>query len=289
MSTIASRIEETARVVESAIGKAPRPRIGVVLGTGLGGFVERMRNVVSLPCGTLPHMPSPRTAGNAGNLCLGVIDDVPVVCLQGRTHLYEGYPAWQMVHGVRVMARLGVRSILLTDACASIEASWPEDTLVAVNDHVDLTFRAESFLDLEDGSLARPPTEVTAPYDAALSAELHAATRSEIALAARIRKPVDIALHEAVYAGVFDLRTLTPAQVRMAQAFGASVVGAGFVPEAQAARQLGLRVVGLAHVAFVATPNRPPLDEDATARNLAPSLFERVARAWVLRAARADG
>jgi purine-nucleoside phosphorylase len=286
--TIAARLDETVRAVEAALRGTASPRIGVVLGTGLGAFVDRMRNVVSMPWGSLPHMPLPRTSGNPGNLCFGVIDDVPLICLQGRTHLYEGYPAWQVVHGVRVMARLGVRSILLTDSCAAIDPSWPEDTLVAVADHLDLSFRAESFIDLEAGSLAQPPGEVRAPYDAALSAELHGAARSEVALAARIGKPVEIPLHEGVYAGVFDLRAVTPAQVRMAHALGASVIGAGIVPEVQAATELGARVVALAHVAFVAGPRRTPIDDEPTGRHLAPPVFDRVARAWILRADRAE-
>ena len=84
------------------------PRVGVVLGSGLGAFADGLTDLVKVPYETLPHLPASKVVGHAGNLCFGRVDDVPVVCMQGRVHVYEGHPIWQVVHGVRTMARLGV-------------------------------------------------------------------------------------------------------------------------------------------------------------------------------------
>jgi len=278
-------LDETMRVVRDAVGDASAS-VGVVLGTGLGGFVDRMRKVTSLPCSTLPHVAIPLTRLNTGNVCLGVIDDVPVVCLQGRSHLYEGYPAWQVVHGVRLMVRLGVRAILLTDSCGALDPTWTPGMMMVVNDHID--FASESLVAPGPDGNFRPPSELMVPYDPLLARELHEAAHTETLLAARIGQPVEIALREGIYAGVRDASGLTVAQGRMLHAIGASAVGAGIVPEAVALARTSVRVAALTYVDYVAgaRASRPSIGEETTGR-VGPSLFERVVRAWVLRAHRA--
>jgi purine-nucleoside phosphorylase len=280
---ISACLDETARAVQGAVSQLPS--IGVVLGTGLGGFVDRMRNVVSLPFAKVPHMAVPRTRLNEGNLCFGVIDDVSVVCLQGRAHLYEGYPAWQVVHGVRLMARLGVRAVLLTDVCRALESTWTRGTMMVIRDHLDFGFGAEASSLPESDGLFRPPLELTIPYDDVLSEELHDVARSETLLAARIGKPIDIVLQEGVYAGLRDPSGLTRAQIRMFSALGADAIGMGIVPEAVALMAMGIRVGALGYVHHVAAPSTTLPDDEATGRG-GHALFDRVLRAWVLRAAR---
>src|SRR5262245_10387414 len=95
---------------------ARNPDVGVVLGSGLGAFADSLRDLEKISYADIPHIPAPRVMGHAGNLCFGTVENVSVVCMQGRVHLYEGHPVWQVVHGVRLMARLGVRCVLLTNA-----------------------------------------------------------------------------------------------------------------------------------------------------------------------------
>src|SRR5688572_8699422 len=99
MTTIAAKVDETVRSVRKSLGTV-EPKVGVVLGSGLGAFADSLRDVVKLPYADIPHLPASRVAGHAGNLCFGHSANVPVVCMQGRVHLYEGHPIWQVVHGV---------------------------------------------------------------------------------------------------------------------------------------------------------------------------------------------
>jgi purine-nucleoside phosphorylase len=286
---IAKYLDETERAVRAVM--VHPPSVGVVLGTGLGSFVDRMRNVVSVPCSSLPHMPGPRTRHNAGNICFGVIDDAPVVCLQGRSHLYEGHPPWQVVHGVRLLARLGIRSVLLTDSCGGLDPSWTPGTMMVVTDHLDFGPRGMgSLAGPDDDGLFTPISELVRDkglYDALLASELHDAARSETLLSARIGKPISIALRDGIYAAVDNPASFGPAHARMLHALGANAVGAGIAPEAIALRFLGVRVAALATISWVAAPVVGPADESTSAR-LGQSHFERVVRGWVLRAHRAE-
>src|SRR5690349_5686653 len=130
-SEIVGRLDETVAAIRSQTDLAPH--VGIVLGSGLGGFGERLRKLVKIPYGALPHMPVPTVSGHAGKLCLGFVDDVPVVCMEGRVHMYEGYPAWQVVHGVRVMARLGVRAVLLTNAAGALDRACTVGSMVVIS------------------------------------------------------------------------------------------------------------------------------------------------------------
>src|SRR5271154_6763899 len=121
-SSIAARLDDCVFAIRKRVAIAPR--VGVVLGSGLGAFAETLRDLVKIPYQDLPHMPSSAVLGHAGNLCFGYVESVPVVCMQGRVHLYEGHPVDKVVQGVRTMARLGVRTVLLTNAAGGLEPAW---------------------------------------------------------------------------------------------------------------------------------------------------------------------
>src|SRR5579862_5678522 len=121
-SSIAARLEDCVFAIRKRI--AVEPRVGIVLGSGLGGFADSLDDLVKLPYRDLPHMPASDVVGHAGNLCFGGVGGTPVVCMQGRVHLYEGHPVDRVVHGVRTMARLGVRCVLLTNAAGGLEKTW---------------------------------------------------------------------------------------------------------------------------------------------------------------------
>jgi purine-nucleoside phosphorylase len=283
-SDLAGRLDETAAAIRYQTEFTPR--IGVVLGSGLGGFGERLRNVVKIPFETLPHMPVPTVPGNAGNFYLGYVDDVPVMCAEGRVHMYEDYPAWQVVHAVRVMARLGASIVLLTNAAGALERSCTPGTMVVILDHLDFMAHAPiGGLGLDSVS---PFPDMRTAYDQTLRDELHAAARAETSLSARVsgQNAVTIELEEGIYAALRDPTCETPAQVRMLVAAGAKIVGSSTVPEVTALRQLGVRVAALSYVAYHAAGVAADLLEDEATSRLGSALLHRLVRAWIVRAAR---
>src|ERR1019366_1199521 len=118
-SSLGVQLDETVAAIRARTPLAPR--VGVVLGSGLGAFADTLGGLVKVPYADLPHLPSSKVPGHEGNLCFGTVGDVPVVCMQGRVHLYEGHPVGSVVHGVRTMARLGVDRVLLTNAAGGLE------------------------------------------------------------------------------------------------------------------------------------------------------------------------
>jgi purine-nucleoside phosphorylase len=269
-------VDETAAAVRAQVDISPH--VGVVLGSGLGGFAERLRKTIKIPYRELPHMPVPTVAGHAGNLCVGYVDDVPVVCMEGRVHLYEGHPAWQVVHGVRVMAQLGVRAVLLTNAAGAVEPSWTEGTLMVVVDHVDLMAHEPLVFGRAPGTTPFPAMRDA--YDPALREELHEVAHAESLLAARIQKNAPaIELEEGVYAALRDPSCETPAMVKMLSTMGVSAVGMSTVPEVTALRQMGVRVAALSYVSHhAAGVGAETLDDETTSR-WGLSHFERIVRA----------
>src|SRR5689334_22898344 len=135
---VLAHLDETVRAVRAKTNISPR--VGVVLGSGLGAFADGLRELRKIPYAEVPHIPPPRVVGHAGNLCFGYANDVPVVCMQGRVHLYEGHPIWQVVHGVRTMARLGVQCVLLTNAAGGLDPTWSAGDLMIVTDHLNLMY-----------------------------------------------------------------------------------------------------------------------------------------------------
>jgi purine-nucleoside phosphorylase len=282
---------ELARCLDETVAAIRResdvvPRIGVVLGTGLGGFAERMRKVVKIPYASLPHLPAPTVPGHAGDLCLGFVDDVPVVCLEGRVHMYEGHPAWQVVHGARVMARLGAKAVLLTNAGGALDRDCALGTMVVVVDHLD--FMAHESIGALGLEAVAPFPDMRTAYDRTLREELHAASRTENSLSARISgaNSIRIELEEGVYAALRDPTCETPAQVRMLAAAGAKVIGSSTVPELTALRQLGVRVAALSYVAYHAAGVAGEMLEDETTSRSGSAQLHVLVRAWILRAAR---
>ena len=136
-SSVAARVDDCVFAVKKRI--ATEPRIGVVLGSGLGAFADMLDDSLKIPYRDLPHMPASGVSGHAGNLCFGRVANVPVVCMQGRVHLYEGHSIDKVVHGVRTMARLGVRAVLISNAAGGLEPSWSAGDLMVVTDHLNLT------------------------------------------------------------------------------------------------------------------------------------------------------
>lgn len=271
--SVVARLDETVQAIRARTALVPR--VGVVLGSGLGGFADTLRGAQKIPYLEIPHIPPPRVIGHAGNLCFGHVDDVPIVCMQGRVHLYEGHPIWQVVHGVRVMARLGVSCVLVTNAAGGLEAGWSPGDLMIVTDHLNLMDRHPLLGPNEDALGTRFP-DMTNAYDASLRKKLKAVAEAE-----------DLPLREGVYAGLLGPSYETPAEVRMLRILGAQAVGMSTVPEVIALRHMRVRVAALSCItnlaAGVGEGELHHAEVEATAKAKKDDL-ERLLRGWILAA-----
>jgi purine-nucleoside phosphorylase len=236
---VRAHLDETVRAIR-ARQPAFAPKVGVVLGSGLGAFGDSLEGLSKIPYAELPHMPQSRVVGHAGNLCFGHARGVPVVCMQGRVHMYEGHGVNAVVHGVRAMARLGVSFVLLTNAAGGLEPSWSAGDLMLVVDHLNLT-GTSPLLGPNDDSLGPRFPDMTRAYDEALRAAL-----KEVAAGA------GIALREGIYAGLLGPSYETPAEVRMLRGLGAHAVGMSTVSEVIALRHMGVRVGALSCITNLA-------------------------------------
>ena len=216
------------------------PRVGFVLGSGLGGFADALESAVEIPYADLPGWPVSTAVGHAGLLVLGEVDGVPVAVLRGRVHLYEGVPADLAVFGIRVLGRLGARTLVVTNAAGGMDESYRPGALVLITDHVNLQGTSPLVGPNDDGLGPRFP-DMSEAYDGELRAKAHEA-------AVRL----DIELFEGVYAAWLGPQFETPAEIRFMRTIGATLAGMSTVPEVIAARHLGLRCLGISVVTNMA-------------------------------------
>jgi purine-nucleoside phosphorylase len=222
------------------------PRVGIVLGSGLGELADAVEEPVVMTShalqgaarqrGDVAGWPSASAPGHSGRFILGTLAGVPVVCLQGRFHLYEGHPAALVVQPVLLMGRLGAEVIVLTNAAGGIDPSHRAGTLMVIRDHLNLTGQ-NPLVGLNDDSLGPRFPDLVDAWSPRLRAQLHAAAAAE-----------GTQLAEGVYAGLLGPNYETPAEVAMLRTLGADAVGMSTVLEAIAARWMGLEVCGVSLV-----------------------------------------
>ncbi len=212
------------------------PRVGIVLGSGLGFLAEELADGEWIDFADLPGWRSASAPGHAGRLGLGELAGQPAVVLNGRLHAYEGFSARQVVEPVLLMGRLGAREVVLTNAAGGINADFEAGTLMVIADHLNLTGLNPLIGPNDDRFGTRFPDLVDA-WSPHLRALLHAAARTE-----------SVRLEEGVYAGLLGPNYETPAEVRMLQTLGADAVGMSTVLEAIAARWARMEVCGVAVV-----------------------------------------
>lgn len=219
----------------------PGPSVGVVLGSGLGAFADALDARVVVPYAEIPGMPSANVPGHAGVLVAGRSAGmtVPVRVLQGRSHLYEGHAPQAVVHGVRLLAKLGARAVILTNSAGIVRTDLRSGTLMLIEDQLNLTGQ-NPLAGHPSGSGVRF-VDMGHAYDPALRA-----------VARQVASAQGTPLALGVYAGVLGPSYETPAEVRMLRALGADAVGMSTVLEAIALRQLGIRVVGISCLTNVA-------------------------------------
>jgi purine-nucleoside phosphorylase len=232
----------TAEAISYLKGRmgARRPRIAVVLGSGLGAFADELANRLEVPYSEIPHWPVSTAVGHAGRLVFGNLGDLEIVAMAGRVHLYEGYSPQQVTFGIRVLAGLGVSSMVFTNAAGGINLKLGRGGLVLISDHINLQ---------GSNPLVGPNDDSLGPRFPDMS-EAYSARYREIARQAG--QELGIELSEGVYAAVSGPSYETPAEIRYLRAIGADLVGMSTVPEAIVANHMGVRVLGISCVTNMA-------------------------------------
>jgi len=217
-----------------------RPRIGLVLGSGLGAVAAALRDAVRIPYEEIPHFPKSTTEGHAGILVLGTLDDIPLAVMQGRAHLYEGYSPSQVVLPVRALGRMGVRAIVLTNAAGGISAEYGRGALVVLRDHINLQGQ-NPLIGANDERLGLRHPDMTDAYNV----QFRQFVREE-------SERLGGGIFEGVYAAVSGPNFETPAEIRFLRTIGADLVGMSTVPEVIAARHMGIEVLAISSVTNMA-------------------------------------
>ena len=212
------------------------PRVGIVLGSGLGGLADGLEGPTAIPFAELPGWPAATAPGHAGRLLLGRLGGTPVVMLQGRFHVYEGNDPGLVVQPVLLFRRLGAEIVVLTNAAGGVDPGFGPGTLMIIRDHLNLTGRTP-LLGPNADSIGARFQDLTEAWSPRLRASLHAAGEAE-----------GVALAEGVYAGLLGPQYETPSEVRMLRTLGADAVGMSTVLECIAARWTGLEVCGVSLV-----------------------------------------
>ena len=238
MTEIWENAEEAAEYVGSRIGAVPK--IAVILGSGLGPLADRLKNSIAIDYETIPHFPEVTVEGHMGRLIVGSVGERDVLYLQGRFHFYEGHSLEALTFPIRVLARLGVKTLILTAATGGIREGFQPGDLMMITDHNNL---------IGQNPLRGPNDARLGPRFPDMS-EVY--SKSLRAVAIKEAEKLGISLKQGVYAALPGPSYETPAEIRMLRTLGADVVGMSTVPEAIVARHSGLNVLGFALVTNVA-------------------------------------
>jgi len=251
--------EKVQKQIERLTAKTPRnfrPLCGLVLGTGLGSVVEALENPVFIPYGDLPDYPLSTVDSHKGQFCLGTLRGIPVILQQGRCHLYEGRTPEEVVNGVRIMAGLGIHSLILTNAAGSLNPLFPAGSLMVIDDHINMTGQSPLTGPNEDSFGPRFP-DMSRVYNPELIRVFE--------LAALVR---GAPLHRGVYLGIQGPQLETRAETRAFRLLGADAVGMSTVLEAIAARHMGVSVCG---ISCLSNQNLPDAMDEVTLEEIIAS------------------
>lgn len=217
------------------------PRVGLVLGSGLGAFAERVKNRVAIPYEEIPQFPVPSgVVGHAGELVLGEVGRTPVAVLSGRVHFYEGRPMGDVVFPARVLARLGVGAVVLTNAAGGVRRTFKPGDLMLIRDHIN-AFGTNPLIGPNEESLGPRFPDMSRVYDPELRK-----------LAKETARELGIPFREGVYLGNSGPSYETPAEIVAYRTIGADAVGMSTIPEAIALRHGGVRVLGISTITNMA-------------------------------------
>jgi purine-nucleoside phosphorylase len=217
-----------------------RPKIGVVLGSGLGGFADELSGAVSIPYTQIPSFPRSTAIGHAGQMVIGKVGEVAVVVMQGRVHLYEGYSAEQVAFPVRVLGRMGIKALIVTNAAGGINTKYQQGALVVISDHINLQGQNPLVGDNDERFGLRFP-DMTQAY-----------WKPYREMAMQEAQKMGKTLHEGVYAGLLGPSYETPAEIRYLRTIGADLVGMSTIAEVISAQQMGIKVLAISCVTNMA-------------------------------------
>jgi purine-nucleoside phosphorylase len=239
------QVTEAAAFLKAKLG-ALEPRVGIVLGSGLGAVADAVADPAIVPYSEIPHFPESTVEGHSGRMVAGLLSGAPVIIMQGRVHFYEGYTPLQVTFPMRVLGALGVRAVVLTNAAGGIEASYHVGQLVALSDHINMMGWNPLIGPNEPRFGFRPGTglrffDMTEAYSKELRAMAKIAAIEE-----------GFVLEEGVYLATLGPSFETPAEIRTFRALGVTLVGMSTVPETIVARHMGLEVLGISCVTNLA-------------------------------------
>jgi purine-nucleoside phosphorylase len=241
MSELAGRIEEAAAAVRNKLDCSPR--VGIILGTGLGDLAEKIEGGGGMPYEEIPHFPESTVASHAGRLISGTLSGQEVVAMEGRFHFYEGYTLDQVTFPVRVMKALGAELLIVTNACGGMNPMYEKGDIVAIEDHINL-MGVNPLIGPNDDALGPRFPDMYCPYDPELVRKAEA-----VALENGIR------MQRGVYVAVTGPCLETRAEYRFLRGIGADTVGMSTVPEAIVAVHAGMRILGLSVVTDICLPD----------------------------------
>jgi purine-nucleoside phosphorylase len=233
-----AQAEKAAQLI---LSRTPlRPKIGLVLGSGLGAFADSLTDATRVPYADIPSFPQSTAIGHAGRLVLGKAAAVEVAAMQGRVHQYEGYSAQQVAFPIRVFARMGIKAVILTNAAGGINLGFSQGALVLIRDHINLQGTNPLVGPNDEGFGVRFP-DMT-----------HAYCREYRDIAREQAAKLNIQLHEGVYAALLGPSYETPAEIEYLRRIGADLVGMSTAAEVIAARHMGLNVLAISCVTNMA-------------------------------------
>ncbi len=233
-ATLYDRVQAAAAAVRAQLGASKAaPQVGLILGSGLGAFADKLQNTTKIDYASIPGFPRSHVQGHAGRLVIGDIAGVRCVAMQGRVHMYEGHSAETVSFPARVLVALGAKILIITNAAGGLNPAWPPGTLMLMRDHIDM---------LRDHALRGPNDERFGPrfpdMTKAYAPELRA-------LVTEVAASTGVDLQTGVYVAMPGPTYETPAEVQMLQRMGADATGMSTVPEVVVARHMGARVIGI--------------------------------------------
>lgn len=244
---------QAADIIRARIPAGFKPRVAMILGSGLGVLAEQMTDAVTISFNELPGFPISTVHGHAGELVVGTLSGVQVVCMKGRGHVYEGYGLGVMTSAVRTMKLLGCEMLFVTNAAGSLRTEVDAGALVALTDHINY-LPGTPMMGPNDERFGPRFFSMANAYDADLRSLLHASAKEK-----------NVPLHEGVYIAYAGPNFETPAEIRAFKTLGADVVGMSVVPEVVSARHCGLKVVGVSAITNLAEGLSPfPLSHEQT-------------------------
>lgn len=240
-SDAAGEFARASRAAKFILGKSRlRPQVAVVLGSGLGAFADELTSATKIPYEKIPGFPRSTAEGHAGRLVIGKVGDVAVAAMQGRVHFYEGYPLSDVIFPMRVLARLGIRGAILTNAAGGINTNFQQGALVLISDHINLQ-GSNPLIGPNDERFGPRFPDMTQAY-----------SKDYRQIAEEESRQLGFDIFEGVYAALTGPSYETPAEIRYLRTIGADLVGMSTAPEVIAARHMGIRVLGISCVTNMA-------------------------------------